>query len=251
LDTNAYTPLTHHPTFGRIALAGIDRCDEEAMMTRTAACRDVEQMLREQMPILNRKQRRALARWVTGTTLADSSNKPSVVQALALLGEAATSSLEDAWEQWLNQPAHQTTDPPESGTLDVPSPLACGAALLQWVMRLWTGGPLVLGIDASLRRDAVVLLRISVLYRGTAIPVSWVIVPANQKGAWMPHLQRMLRRPRSRTSSLGRYRSVDYYTHTDTGAASRASYHSPQTGPGPVAYPPPDHTTLLSSTPGH
>jgi hypothetical protein len=30
---------------------------------------------------------------------------------------------------------------------------------------------LVLGIDASLRRDAVVLLRISVLYRGTAIKV--------------------------------------------------------------------------------
>jgi hypothetical protein len=26
-----------------------------------------------------------------------------------------------------------------------------------------------------------------------AIPVSWVIVPANQKGAWMPHVQRMLR----------------------------------------------------------
>jgi hypothetical protein len=168
-------------------------CDEEAMMTRTAACREVETMLREQMPILNRRQRRALARWVTGAILADSANKPSVVQALTLLGEAATSSLDDAWEQWLHQHAQQETDPPETGSLDVPSPLACGAALLQWVMRMWTGGPLVLGIDASLRRDAVVLLRISVLYRGTAIPVSWVIVPANQKGAWMPHLQRMLR----------------------------------------------------------
>jgi hypothetical protein len=163
------------------------------MMTRTAACREVEQIVREYMPILNRNQRCALARWVTGAILADSANKPSVVQALVLLGEAATSSLDDAWEQWLHQPAQQETDPPESGTLDVPSPLACGAALLQWVMRWWTGGPLVLGIDASLRRDAVVLLRISVLYRGTAIPVSWVIAPANQPGAWMPHLQRMLR----------------------------------------------------------
>lgn len=162
-------------------------------MTRTEACREVEQMLRDQMPILNRKQRRALVGWVTGAILADRANTPSVVQALALLGEAAISSLNDAWEPWLHQPAQQETDPPGSGTLDVPSPLACGAAWLPWVMRWWTGGLLVLGIDAALRRDAMVLLRISVRYRGTAIPVSWVIAPANQPGAWMPHRQRMLR----------------------------------------------------------
>jgi hypothetical protein len=73
------------------------------------------------------------------------------------------------------------------------SPLACGAALLCWVVDLWTGGPLILDMDASLRRDDVVLLRTSLLYRGTALPIAWVIVPANTPGAWESHWERMLR----------------------------------------------------------
>ena len=38
----------------------------------------------------------------------------------------------------------------------------------------------------------VVVLAISVLYRGTAIPVAWVVVPHRGKGAWVPHLERLL-----------------------------------------------------------
>jgi len=44
----------------------------------------------------------------------------------------------------------------------VVSPLACGADLLRWIRAHWTGGPLVLGLDAAHRRDDVVLLRMSV-----------------------------------------------------------------------------------------
>jgi len=35
-------------------------------MFRTAACRHVETMLRAHLTVLNDRQRRALARWVTG-----------------------------------------------------------------------------------------------------------------------------------------------------------------------------------------
>lgn len=161
-------------------------------MPRSAACRMVDQLLHQHIPHLGRTRRRGLARWVTGALLADSANQPSVISALHGLGEAAPSSLAEHWATWMHQPAEQTADPRPDAKAPS-SPLACGAALLGWIMQLWTGGPLVLGIDASLRRDDVVLLRISVLYRGTAIPISWVIVPANRKGAWMPHLLRMLR----------------------------------------------------------
>ena len=116
-----------------------------------------------------------------------------MLQALTDLGVAARTTLQEQWDTWLAQPAAQTMPPPaEREPPPVASPRACGAALLRWVVALWTGGPLVLGIDASLRRDEVVLLRTSVRSRGTAIPVAWVIVPANQSGAWLPHLQRML-----------------------------------------------------------
>lgn len=144
--------------------------------------------MQEHFPRLSRPQQRGLARWVTGALLADSANQPSVVSALATLGEAAPTTLADPWDTWIHHPAFQDRDPlPDAETS--PSPLACGAALLGWVLDRWTGGPLLLGLDAALRRDDVVLLRRSVLYRGTSSPVSWVIVPAKQPGAWMPHLQ--------------------------------------------------------------
>jgi len=76
-------------------------------------------------------------------------------------------------------------------------PLACGADLRRGIRAPWTGGPLAPGQDAAHRRDAIVLLCMSVLYRGAALPVAWVIVPANQPGAGEPPWERMLRWARS------------------------------------------------------
>ena len=148
---------------------------------------------------MSRHWRRALARWVLGARLAGSANRPALAHALATAGIARAATLADAWDAWIAAPAHRsdTADPPAAGAPPVVSPLACGADLLRWIRAHWTGGPLVLGLDASHRRDDVVLLRMSVLYRGAALPVAWVIVPANQPGAWEPHWERMLRWARS------------------------------------------------------
>ena len=134
-----------------------------------------------------------------GARLAGSANRPALAHALATAGIARAATLADAWDAWIAAPAHliNTADPPAAGAPPVVSPLACGADLLRWIRAHWTGGPLVLGLDASHRRADVVLLRMSVLYRGTALPVAWVIVPANQPGAWEPHWERMLRWARS------------------------------------------------------
>jgi hypothetical protein len=53
-----------------------------------------------------------------------------------------------------------------------------------------------LAIDATHLGDRVVVLAISVLYRGCAIPVAWQVLPANQVGAWMPSLLDLLTRLR-------------------------------------------------------
>jgi hypothetical protein len=70
---------------------------------------------------------------------------------------------------------------------------ACFAPLLGWVLSWWHSATLALALDATLLKDQTVALVISVLYRGCAIPVAWTILPANRKGAWMPHILRMLR----------------------------------------------------------
>ncbi len=65
----------------------------------------------------------------------------------------------------------------------------CFAPLLRWVLS-W-GAPaerrLALALDATTLKDRFVVLAISVLYRGCAIPVAWVVLPGNQKEAWRPH----------------------------------------------------------------
>jgi hypothetical protein len=69
----------------------------------------------------------------------------------------------------------------------------CFAPLLGWVVSWWQGKQLVLAVDATSHGDRVVVLVVSVLYRGSAIPVAWQVLPANQAGDWMRHILRLLR----------------------------------------------------------
>ncbi|PZS06316.1 MAG: hypothetical protein DLM70_05260, partial [Chloroflexi bacterium] len=73
---------------------------------------------------------------------------------------------------------------------------ACFAPLLRWVLVLWKGDSLALAVDATAHGQAITALVVSVLYRGTAIPVGWVILPGTAKGAWMPEILRLLRQLR-------------------------------------------------------
>ena len=151
-------------------------------MSRTSTERLLQQQIQTLFPRLSRHRRRALARWVLGALWAGSANRPALAPALATAGIARASTLADAWDAWIAAPAHQTTDPPAAGAPPVVRPLACGADLLRWIRAHWTGGPLVLGLDASHRRDDVVLLRMSVLYRGAALPVATPPTPPHAGG---------------------------------------------------------------------
>jgi hypothetical protein len=60
------------------------------------------------------------------------------------------------------------------------------APLLKWMMALWAPDErkLVLAIDATSLKKLFVVLTISVVYRGCAIPIAWAILPEGQKGSW-------------------------------------------------------------------
>lgn len=59
--------------------------------------------------------------------------------------------------------------------------------LLRWVVNSSDDKNIAIALDASNFRDRFVLLCISVVIRGCAIPVAWRILPANKPGAWKPH----------------------------------------------------------------
>lgn len=66
--------------------------------------------------------------------------------------------------------------------------------LLRWALALLRPPELVLALDPTLCRDRLAVLAVSVVAHGSAIPVAWTAVHANEEGAWMPHWRPMLER---------------------------------------------------------
>ena len=69
---------------------------------------------------------------------------------------------------------------------------ACFAPLLAWIVRLWSAPRLALALDATTLADRLVVLSISVVYRGSALPVAWCIRRGNTPGAWKEEWLRLL-----------------------------------------------------------
>jgi hypothetical protein len=138
------------------------------------------------LPHLRPAQQRGLAEWVSGVLDAGSGCEHAILSAVAPLGRE-THALRARLREFLCDGADRAA--PCGIALDVE---ACFAPLLGWVLDWWTGETLPLAIDATSLRDRQVVLAISVLYRGSAIPVAWVVLPHRGKGLWLPHLERLL-----------------------------------------------------------
>jgi hypothetical protein len=149
----------------------------------------IETTLTQRFPSLRPAQQRGLALWVYGTILAQSACQSTVITALLFLG--AWDSIRGRLRDWLYD--GQDKAAPCHTQVEVST---CFAPLLHWLLSWWQAHDLALAVDATLHGDQVTALVVSVLYRGSAIPVAWSILPANQPGAWMGpilHLLRLLR----------------------------------------------------------
>lgn len=145
------------------------------------------QALTEQfLPQLRPAQQRGLAEWVAGVVEAKSGCEAAILNALEPLG-VPVHALRARLREWLYDGTERAA--PCATSLDVE---ACFAPLLGWVLAWWIGDTVPLAIDATALRDRQVVLAISVLYRGSAIPVAWAVLPHRGKGAWLPELERLL-----------------------------------------------------------
>jgi hypothetical protein len=135
---------------------------------------------------LRPSQQRGLTWWVYGTLLAHSACQTAVLTALLQLGRW------HAWRQYLREWLRDGEDKAARCQTQV-EVSACFAPLLGWVLRWWQGDTLPLAVDVTAKGDQVVVLVVSVLYRGSAIPVAWQVLPANEPGAWMSGLLQLLR----------------------------------------------------------
>jgi hypothetical protein len=134
------------------------------------------------LPDLTAAQQRGLALWVYGTILAGSACQTAVLLALRpVFGLAAQHALRQLLREWGADGADKAA--PCRTEVCVPR---CFAPLLRWVLAWWGEAALPLALDATAQRDRLVVLSVSVLYRGSAIPVAWHVLPAHRRGAWLP-----------------------------------------------------------------
>ncbi len=136
-------------------------------------------------PDLRSSQIRGLALWVYGALLAKSACQSAVIGALSSI--ATFHAVRQYLREFLRDGPEKAT--PCNTQLDVS---LCFAPLLRWLLSLWQGQRLALAIDATAHGTQVVALVVSVLYRGSAIPIAWAILPANRKGPWIPDILRLL-----------------------------------------------------------
>ncbi len=62
----------------------------------------------------------------------------------------------------------------------------CFAPLLRWILRSWQDERVILAMDATHFKDRFIILAISVVVNGCAIPVAWHVRRADARGEWNP-----------------------------------------------------------------
>lgn len=152
-------------------------------------CYQMEEQLAQYLPVLRPAQRRGLALWVYGAVVAQSACQNAVVSALLAAGRFHT--VRQYLREWLYDGADKAA--PCQTQVEVEQ---CFAPLLGWLLAWWHGRELALASDATLHGQRVTALVVSVLYRGSAVPVAWHILRANRPGAWLRPLGRLLRQLR-------------------------------------------------------
>lgn len=146
----------------------------------------VEDLAQTFLPQLRPAQQGGLALWVVALLIAQSGCERAILTALAPLGYAEH-ALRARPREWLCDGADRAA--PWATSLDVTTGFA---PVLGWVLAWWGGPSLPLAIDATTLRGRLVVLSLSVLYRGTAIPVAWAVLPHTGQGTWLPELDRLL-----------------------------------------------------------
>jgi hypothetical protein len=144
------------------------------------------------LPHLSKPQATVLALWSLGMVLARSCALTAVSTFLAVGLERKANTVRQQLREWCYEAKAKRRGPRQELAV-----ATCFAPLLMWVLSWWEGNQLAFAVDATTLGQRFVVLVISVLYRGCAIPVAWTVLPAPEKHAWRGEWLRLLRQVRA------------------------------------------------------
>lgn len=142
------------------------------------------EQVNEHFPHLSRPQAQVLALWSYAAQALQCCGQSKVAGFLALLLDQNAGTLRQRLREWTWEKAAKAGESRQEVEVK-----ACFACLTAWVVSgLQTGEQrLALALDATTLKQNAVVLTVSVLYCGVAIPIAWQVLPAIQPGAWRPH----------------------------------------------------------------
>src|SRR5215470_14864218 len=144
---------------------------QRSLYSQTALHQWTQEVARA-FPQLSSLQAVGLATWSFGMVLARSCALTSVAFLLAkLLTHGYHAVRQRLREFYQEAPAKKGS---HRRDLQVTS---CFAPLLRWLLRDWHSRQVAIALDASSLGSRFVVLCLSVVYRGCAIPVAWKILP--------------------------------------------------------------------------
>ena len=142
-------------------------------MSRRNPLDDWTATLATHFPHMSKPQVAVLALWSFGMVLARSCGLTAVVSVLVPLLNGSFNTLRQRLREWYKGADDKSGD--HRRELDVTT---CFAPLLQWILQDWPCPRLAVALDATSLFDCLVVLSISIVYRGTAIPVAWKVLRA-------------------------------------------------------------------------
>src|SRR5215813_13032422 len=144
------------------------------------------------LPHLSKPQAAVLALWSLGMVLARSCALSAVSLFLATGLERKPNTVRQQLREFCYEAQAKRGGPRQELKVE-----SCFAPLLAWVLRRWEGTQLAVAMDATTLGQRFVVLVVSVVYRGCAIPVAWTVILATEKHAWRGEWLRMLRQVRA------------------------------------------------------
>src|SRR5215510_5061039 len=140
------------------------------------------------LPHLSKPQAAVLALWSVGMVLARSCALSAVATWLAVGLARKENTVRQQLREWCYEAEAKRGAKRQEVRVE-----NCFAPLLGWVLSWWEGTQLALALDATTLGARFVVLAISVVSRGCAIPVAWTVLPATATHAWRREWLRMLR----------------------------------------------------------
>ena len=133
------------------------------------------------LPVLSAAQGRVLAQWCFAMEQTGLCGCTALAVFLALALGSSWQTVRQRLREWY----FDAEDKVGLGRREV-DVRVCFAPLTRWVLARWPGTRLALALDATTLADTLVILTVSVVYKGCAVPIAWKMLPAGRKRAWKP-----------------------------------------------------------------